>query len=260
MFEAGNPYKQAGNPVVMRKSFVAIVLSFFFVALSVFAFNTVDEHNLVLDFKENISLNLEQYSYVNIRTREGSAITVEVGESKNDFLLKSIERDGSATLVFKDKTRTEELLLGLGGRPTQVQIQDEIPVIFVENIIFHPGESAEERNIVLKFTVPVVNKFNKKRDVGDKERKGEDKINNPEELPEVKGNNLGSDPSSVREKDPYLKYFLAVIIVLLIIIVVLGPKQKKPEMKREDKPVKKLGKKDSKEEQRSENPVDRDEK
>ena len=81
--------------------FLSLFFVLFFLLLStVSAVKRIDEHNLELDFKENINLTLEEFSFVRMRIKEGSTVTLTIGESINTFTLTAINKDGTTTLFF----------------------------------------------------------------------------------------------------------------------------------------------------------------
>ena len=65
----------------MKKMPLVFCALFIFFASASWAVTTLDDHNLVLASGENITLSLNEYSYVNIRTHEGNVITLNVGRS-----------------------------------------------------------------------------------------------------------------------------------------------------------------------------------
>ena len=241
------------------KTLILLILCLLLVP-SIYAAKTLDQHNVELTPQENITFNLEENSYVKVRTHEGSTITVNVENSVTSFTLTNIQEDGTAEITIKGLD-SKEVNLPLGEKPLQVPIKSAIPIIYIENAVYHDDDNEADRNVVLRLTIPVVNKFN----------------------PNNKAVSNASDiPQEPAQKDPYLKYFLIAIILLLVIIIILGPKPKKnpdipsnaPEPKaevketkiepktetKESKPKAKKTKKKVKEEQRSEDLPDQDEK
>jgi len=192
------------------------------------AVTTIDAHNFALSPKENLTISLKAYSYVNIRAYEGSTITVNMGKSTNYFTIASLKDDGTATVHFGDREGAAKVYpLSLGAKPTQVEINDDIPVLYLENTIFRESDDPKERNVVLKFTVPVLKKFspnNQQRRVGSNSSSNEKNLSGT-----LRPNGVGKEEVEFKkeQKDPYLKYFIAIIIVLLVIIILLGPKPKK---------------------------------
>ncbi|MFA4886779.1 MAG: hypothetical protein WC595_01065 [Candidatus Nanoarchaeia archaeon] len=229
---------------------------------SIYAAKTLDQHNVELTPQENITFTLEENSYVKVRTYERSTILVNVEDTATSFTLTNIKEDGTAEVTIKTED-AREIELKLGEKPHQIPIKSAIPIIYIENAVYHDDDKEADRNVVLRITVPVVNKFTPKTN-----------------KTVIDVTNITTEEEE-EPKDPYLKYFLIAIILLLVIIIILGPKPKKnqnipavaqaehtPEVKepkaepesKESKPKTKKTKKKIKEEQRSEDLPDPDEK
>lgn len=227
----------------MKLKITTAVLVFLLVLTNVFAYTTIDQHNVILEKDEKVEFTLEEFSYVNIRTYVGNTVTLNVGESKTAFTLTQIEDDGQAHITVVQDGQEQNVDLDWGADALQIPIKDRIPVIFIESTVFNPGEDGDPY-VVIKYTIPTVQRFNP-----------EGTSNEPQEV-KVTGAAVG-EPSP---KDPYLKYFIAAIILLLIIIVILGPKPKKaqvpvpepPVMKEEKPKAKKTKKEEVKTEEKNE--------
>ncbi len=207
----------------MKKIMIPFIVTVLLLSLSIEAAKIIDPHNIILNAGENYTFSLEEYSSVNIRTYRGNTITANIGQTSSTIMLTNINQEGQASVHVKQETGIEkDISLTPGTEPTKIEIKDNIPVFFIEETIYHTNDIKENQYVVLKLTVPLISKryIPSKNNFSTPPATGEEKANLP-------------------KKDPYLKYFIAVIIVLLILIIILGPKEKKaPEIKSPENEIK----------------------
>ncbi len=205
----------------MNTKGLTILLAFFIILTTVQAAKVLDEHSVELTPGENYTFQLEDYSYTKIKVYEGNTLTLHIGESTNIFMIKTINSDGLVTVSVNTNGTPKDFLLVFGGQPTQIQILDKTPVVYLENQIFHSNPDKKLQYAVLKFTVPLIQKVNAQ------DLKNRKAVSANSSLP----------PTTSSQKDPYLKYFIAAIIILLIIIIILGPREKAKEPQARPPPV-----------------------
>lgn len=212
-------------PTLMKRALLLtlFVLSF---ASTVYGLTQLKDDLLELDYGENITMNLEDFTRTTIRAYEGSKIRLNIMDLSLDTIIKSVHDDGTTLLdVSKNGAPYREWTINSENQSGVWFDHPKIKVIFFQQKAMHYSTNPQERSMQLYINLPLF---------------GFDKGKLPEipdapktEPPTTTGNVVQEEPVTPEEspsflqKDPYLKYFFLAIGVLVVAHLTIKPKKKK---------------------------------